>query len=99
MSMRCLWTAAVCAATMLVVSPAGAAGPAAPAGPAAATGPAADQLLIEKCSFCHTAKRINVMDPAKVKETVERMRTMNPDWISDVQSEHVIQVIAEVLKD
>ena len=58
-----------------------------------------DALLSEKCSLCHSSKRINRMDPAKIKETVERMRKMNPDWISTVQSDHISSVIAKVVED
>jgi len=61
--------------------------------------PTAEALLKEKCSLCHSSKRINRMDPAKIKETVERMRKMNPDWISTIQSEHIATVIAKTIDD
>ena len=58
-----------------------------------------DALLKEKCNLCHSSKRINRMDPVKIKETVERMRKMNPDWISSVQSDHIAAVIAKAVED
>jgi hypothetical protein len=61
--------------------------------------PTAEALLKEKCSLCHSSKRINHMDPAKIKETVTRMRKMNPDWISTIQSDHIAAVIAKTLQD
>ena len=39
------------------------------------------------------------MDPVKIKATVERMRKMNPDWISSIQSDHIAEEIAKVVKD
>lgn len=61
--------------------------------------PTAEALLKEKCSLCHSSKRINRMDPAKIKETVERMRKMNPDWITTIQSDHIAAVIAKTVED
>ena len=61
--------------------------------------PTADALLSEKCGLCHSSKRINRMNPAKIKETVERMRKMNPDWISSIQSDHIATVIAKAIED
>jgi cytochrome c len=61
--------------------------------------PTAEALLKEKCSLCHSSKRINRMDPVKIKETVERMRKMNPDWISSIQSDHIAAVIAKTIDD
>ena len=61
--------------------------------------PTSEALLKEKCSLCHSSKRINRMDPAKVKETVERMRKMNPDWISSIQSDHIAAAIAKAIDD
>ena len=57
-----------------------------------------DALLKEKCSLCHSSQRVIRMDPAKIKETVERMRKMNPDWISTVQSDHIAAVIATIVE-
>ena len=61
--------------------------------------PTAEALLKEKCSLCHSSKRINRMDPVKIRETVERMRKMNPDWISTIQSDHIATAIAKVIDD
>ena len=61
--------------------------------------PTGEALLKEKCSLCHSSKRINRMDPAKIKETVERMRKMNPDWITTIQSDHIAAVIAKAIED
>jgi len=59
----------------------------------------ADALLQEKCNLCHTSKRIFRMDPAKIKETVARMRSMNPDWISTIQSDHIAEVVSKIVDD
>jgi len=58
-----------------------------------------EALLTEKCSLCHSSKRIFRLDPVKLKETVERMRKMNPDWISSIQSDHIAEVIAKIIND
>ena len=58
-----------------------------------------DELLNEKCSFCPSSKRILRLEPSKIKETVERMRKMNPDWISTIQSDDIAEVIATVAND
>jgi len=65
----------------------------------AADAPIEDALLQEKCSLCHSNNRIFNMDPAKIKETVERMRKMSPDWISTIQSDHLAEVLAKVVND
>lgn len=59
----------------------------------------ADALVEEKCSLCHSSKRIFRMDPAQIKETVARMRAMNPDWITTIQSDHIAGVIQKVVED
>ena len=59
----------------------------------------ADALLQEKCSLCHTSKRIYVINPTKFKETIERMRKMNPDWISTIQSDHIAEVVAKLVNE
>jgi len=56
-------------------------------------------LLKEKCSLCHSSKRIYRMDPVKIKETIDRMRKMNPDWISSIQSDHIAAAIAKAIDD
>lgn len=61
--------------------------------------PTSEALLQEKCSLCHSSKRILRLDPVKIKETVERMRKMNPDWISSIQSDHIAREIAKVIGD
>ena len=58
-----------------------------------------DQLLNEKCSLCHATKRLFRMDPGEIRETVERMRKMYPDWISTIESDHIAEVITKVVKD
>ena len=58
-----------------------------------------EKLLNEKCSLCHSSKRINNIDPAKLAAVVERMRKMNPDWFADIKSEHMVEAIAALLKD
>lgn len=61
--------------------------------------PTEDELLKAKCSLCHTFKRIYVMDREKIKPVLERMQKMNPDWITDVERDHVAEVLAKVLGD
>lgn len=61
--------------------------------------PTAEALVKEKCSLCHSSKRVNRMDPARIKETVERMRKLNPDWISSIQSDHIAAVISKTVND
>ena len=58
-----------------------------------------EQLLNEKCSLCHSSKRIYTIDPAQLATVVERMRKMNPDWFVDIKSEHMVQAIAAIVKD
>ncbi|HWR97665.1 MAG TPA: hypothetical protein VN317_04520 [Candidatus Methanoperedens sp.] len=53
----------------------------------------------EKCNPCHTSKRIFILDPAKSKEAVERMRKMNPDGISTIQSDHIAMIVANIARD
>jgi cytochrome c len=58
-----------------------------------------EQLLNEKCSLCHSSKRIYTIDPAQLATVVERMRKMNPDWFTDIKSEHMVEALAAILKD
>jgi len=58
-----------------------------------------EKLLNEKCSLCHSSKRIYTIDAAGLATVVERMRKMNPDWFSDIKSEHIVSALADVLKD
>lgn len=58
-----------------------------------------DAVLTGKCSLCHSSKRVLTMDPEKIKTTVERMQKMNPDWITTTDKDHVVEVLAKVLKD
>ena len=58
-----------------------------------------EKLLNEKCSLCHSSKRINNIDPAQLAAVVERMRKMNPDWFIDIKSEHMVEALAAILKD
>jgi cytochrome c553 len=72
---------------------------------AARTAPAADQPLSEedlfknKCDRCHSGHRIYKLTPDQIRPVVERMRKMDPDWITDVDSEHIANVIAKILGD
>jgi cytochrome c553 len=59
----------------------------------------ADSLLQEKCNLCHADKRIYTMDASKIKDTIERMRKMNPDWISTIQSDHIAEVVSKIVND
>ncbi len=61
--------------------------------------PPEDALLAEKCGLCHSGHRIYILEPAKLKETIERMRSKNPDWISTIQSEHIARVVAKIAND
>lgn len=58
-----------------------------------------EKLLKEQCNLCHSSKRILTMDPTKIAAVVERMRKMNPDWFTDIKSEHMVEVLAAILKD
>jgi cytochrome c len=64
---------------------------------------AADQPLTEedifkaKCSLCHSGHRIYRLTPEQIRPVVERMRKINPDWITEVDSDHIIKVIAKIL--
>lgn len=58
-----------------------------------------DKILEEKCSLCHSAKRIYALVPEKIKPTLERMKKMNPDWFTDIEYDHIAEVLAGVLND
>lgn len=58
-----------------------------------------EKLLNEKCSLCHSSKRIYNIDAAGLAAVVERMRRMNPDWFLDIKSEHMVEALAAILKD
>ena len=61
--------------------------------------PSEADLLQGKCILCHSAMRVYTMDPAKLKETVERMAAKNPEWFKDVSSRHVVEALSSILKD
>lgn len=69
---------------------------------AAAQRPAAspdEDLLVNKCSLCHTMNRMYALDPARAKEMVDRMTAKNPDWFQDVDKAHVVEALAKLLND
>lgn len=57
-----------------------------------------DAILAEKCSLCHSSKRIMMMDPDQLRPVLERMQKMNPDWITNIDREHIAKVLAGVLR-
>ena len=56
-----------------------------------------DEVLNGKCTLCHSAKRVLTMDPKAIRPVLERMQKMNPDWITDVQEDHVAEVLVRIL--
>lgn len=56
-----------------------------------------DDILNSKCILCHSPNRVLTMDPAAIKPVLERMQKMNPDWITDVEKEHVAEVLVRIL--
>lgn len=68
-----------------------------PGAPAAEEGSMEDAILNEKCSLCHSSKRLLTMDPAELKPVLERMQKKNPDWITEIDRDHIAKVLAEVL--
>lgn len=72
---------------------------AAPAARAADALSIEEKLFAEKCSLCHSSKRIYMMDPVQLKPIVERMRKMNPDWMTTADSDHIVAVLAKLVDD
>lgn len=66
-----------------------------------ADGPAIteDEIFRAKCTRCHAGHRVYQISPEEIRPVVERMRKMNPDWITQVESDHVANVIAKLLDD
>ena len=58
-----------------------------------------DDILNSKCTLCHSAQRALTMDPASIKPVLERMQKMNPDWISNVERDHVAEILVRILGD
>ena len=58
-----------------------------------------DQVIQEKCTLCHSSKRIYTTDPAQLKETLQRMQKKNPEWITDLNSDHIAEVLTKLLAD
>ena len=56
-----------------------------------------DSRLQEKCSLCHSSKRLLTMDPAQLKPVLERMQKKNPDWITEIDRDHIAKVLAGIL--
>ncbi|MFC1657151.1 hypothetical protein ACFL2P_01080 [Candidatus Moduliflexota bacterium] len=56
-----------------------------------------DAILKEKCGLCHSSKRLLTMDPAQLKPVLERMQKKNPDWITEIEGDHIARVLANVL--
>jgi cytochrome c len=58
-----------------------------------------DDILKSKCTLCHSSHRTLTMDPKAIKPVLERMQKMNPDWISDVERDHVAEVLVRILEN
>jgi mono/diheme cytochrome c family protein len=58
-----------------------------------------DGLLKNKCTLCHTIQRLYAMDAAQMRDLVRRMQLKNPDWITEVDSDHVVAALAKVAED
>lgn len=58
-----------------------------------------EDLLKAKCTLCHSGHRIYQLTAEQIRPVVERMQKMNPDWISQIESEHIADVITKVLDD
>jgi hypothetical protein len=56
-----------------------------------------DAVLTNKCTLCHSAKKVLTMKPDEIKPVLERMQKMNPDWITNVEKDHVAEVLARIL--
>lgn len=63
------------------------------------TAPTDDELLNAKCTLCHAGHRIYQLKPEEIRPVVERMRKLNPDWITTTESDHIATVIAKILDD
>lgn len=61
--------------------------------------PTDEEILKAKCTLCHSGHRIYQLDPAQIRPVLERMRAMNPDWITTTESDHLATVIAKLLED
>jgi len=61
--------------------------------------PTEDQLLKAKCQLCHEGHRIYRLKPAEIRPVVERMRKLNPDWMTAAETDHIVQVLAKLLDD
>lgn len=61
--------------------------------------PTDDEILNAKCTLCHSGHRIYQLKPEEIRPVVERMRTLNPDWITTTESDHIVAVIAKLLDD
>jgi len=61
--------------------------------------PSGEDLLQAKCSICHSGHRIYRLTPEQIRPVLERMKAMNPDWVTTVQSEHIAKAIEKILAD
>jgi cytochrome c len=58
-----------------------------------------DKILEEKCSLCHSSKRIFSLEPDEIRPTLERMMKMNPDWFTEIDRDHVAEALAKILNN
>ncbi len=56
-----------------------------------------DAILNEKCGLCHSSKRLLTMNPEQLKPVLERMQKKNPDWITEIDRNHIAKVLSELL--
>jgi ABC-type Fe2+-enterobactin transport system substrate-binding protein len=61
--------------------------------------PTDEELFKGKCSICHSTQRITRLTPEEIRPVLERMRKMNPDWVTQAEGEHIATVMAKILND
>jgi cytochrome c553 len=58
-----------------------------------------DKILQEKCAFCHDAHRVYEIEPSEILTVMEKMKKKNPGWFSDLEGDHIVEVVSKILKD
>jgi cytochrome c len=61
--------------------------------------PTGEELLKAKCTICHSGHRVYRLTPDQIRPVLERMRALDPDWVTSAQSEHIAKAIEKILGD
>src|SRR5512135_1982852 len=69
------------------------------AGSAEAPLPTDDQILRDKCTVCHEGHRIYRLKPEQIRAVLDRMRRLDPDFITTADTDHLAQVVLKELND